>query len=95
MVLGIEVEVKGSETTSETRDGSTLSVDDAVEDDFRVQHVETGERCPLRGGEDVELVADLQNLVDRVDAHARVELLPSQTTQRRTVTAKRSCPVHL
>ena len=95
MVLGIEVEVKGSETTSETRDGSTLSVDDAVEDDFRVQHVETGERRPLRGGEDVELVADLQNLVDRVDAHARVELLPSQTTQRRTVTAKRSCPVHL
>ena len=95
MVLGIEVEVKGSETTSETRDGSTLSVDDAVEDDFRVQHVETGERRPLRGGEDVELVADLQNLDDRVDAHARVELLPSQTTQRRTVTAKRSCPVHL
>ena len=34
MVLGIEVEVKGSETTSETRDGSTLSVDDAVKDDF-------------------------------------------------------------
>ena len=76
MVLGIDVEVKGSETTWQRRGERTLSVDDAVEDDFRVQHVETGERRPLGRREDVELIADLQDLVDRVDPHPRVELLP-------------------
>ena len=76
MVLGIDVEVKGSETTSQRRGESTLPVDDAVEDDFRVEHVETGERRPLGRREDVELIADLQDLVDRVDPHPRVELLP-------------------
>lgn len=76
MVLGIDVEVKGSETTSKESGESTLPVDDAVEDDFRVQHVETGERRALGRREDVELVADLQDLADRVDAHSCVELLP-------------------